>query len=58
MVALSSHQRKASDYHEQRHTAGQSAANQWCWTVQVEIGQLSLLLHSSENIMKEWVEGM
>jgi len=24
----------------------------------VEIGQLSLLLHSSENIMKEWVEGI
>jgi len=24
----------------------------------VEIGQLSLLHHSSENIMKEWVEGI
>jgi len=24
----------------------------------VEIGQLILLLHSSENIMKEWVEGI
>jgi len=49
---------EASDYHGQRRTAGQSAGNQWCWTVQVEIGQLSLLLHSSENIMKEWVEGI
>jgi len=24
----------------------------------VETGRLSLLLHSSENIMKEWVEGI
>jgi len=47
---------EASDYRGQRHTDGQSAGNQWCWTVEVEIGQLSLLLYTSENIMKEWME--